>query len=244
MAAKVGINDLVKSAILSVNSTEATHNVELIKNNSPTNKYRTTGITGEYIIFDHGTAKALSGIYIDGANMESGDTVYTFKSGTTTACTDGYSAALTKATKSYHELLTWTTPYRYNRIDITGASGTYREIGKVFIFQDLYTFDLDWEENYGDGINPFISESIGFAGQQNVTFRATAQTKNLPFRGIGDTQRDLLIETLMSKNPIEQGVIFYDHVRTEAFLGKIISTGATHVFLNNWNVNSAFVEFK
>lgn len=243
MAGKVGINDLAKDAILTANSFAATHNVELIKNNSPANKYRTTGITGEYIIFDHGSAKALAGIYADGSNIVSGDTTYTFKSGTTTACTDGYSTALTKATKSYHELA-WTTPYRYNRIDITGISGSYREIGKVSIFQDLYAFALDWEENYGDGINVFISESVGFAGQQNNNFRNTAQTRNLNFRGIGDSQRELLIETLMAKNPIEQGVIFYDHVRAEAFLGKIISTNSTHVFLNNWNVDSFFVEYK
>lgn len=244
MAGKVGISDWVKAAILSVNSTEPTHNVELIKNNSPANKYRTTGITGEYIIFDHSIAKRLDGIYIDGSNIDSGDTTYTFKSGTTSACTDGYSVNLTKATKSYHELTSWTNPYRYNRIDVTRASGSYWEVGKVFIFQSLRSFTLDWEENYGDGINTFISESVGFAGQQNNTFRNTAQTRNLPFRGIGDSQRELLIETLMAENPIEQGIIFYDHVRAEAFYGKIISTGSTHVFLDNWNVDSFFVEFK
>jgi hypothetical protein len=231
----------VQDATLDKNSEAESYFVSLIKDHSPGNKHRTTGISGEYVIFDLGSATAIKAIYIDGSNVVSGDTTYTFKAGTTSACTDE-SMNLTKATKSHHEI-TWSA-YRYYRIDVTKASGTYWEIGKACMPKRSYEPALDWEEGYQDGLKTGIMEVDGFSGQQANTFLYTAATRRLPFRGISDAQKDAFFNDLMAEIPINQGVVLYDHVRSTAFYGKLIFQNAIHNYNNNWDCEGYFTESK
>lgn len=239
---KVFYDDAMQSSavVLTANTQVESYFVSLIKDKSPGNKWQTTGVIG-YVIIDHGSPVQPKAVYVDGSNIVAGDTSYTFKAGTTTACTNE-SLNLTKAAKSWHEL-SWAA-YRYNRIDFSIAVASYGEIGKVYLPLESYEFPIDWTVNYQDGISAGIAEVEGFSGQQAADFLYTAQSKRLPFIGISDAQRNKFFKELMAKKPIEEGIIFYDHVISEALYGKLIFNNSVYEFVNYWNCDGYFTEFK
>jgi len=240
---KVGYIDLMQAATLSVKSEVTTYEKGKVLNLSPDSKWKTTGITDEWILIDHGSATEIDGVFLAGTNIVSGDTSFTFKGGTTTACSNE-SQNLDKAAKSYSELPSWVSKnYRYNEVRFTKASGTYGEIGKIFIFQNLYEFVKNWVVGYDETPEVRVSETFNIYGQALAEYLYKAEERRLPFVGIGDTQKKLFMETLTAQNPINQGIVFYDNVRSEAFYGSMRFANLIHQFNGNWNVDAFFREY-
>lgn len=233
---KIGYNSLLPLAASVTASSEAsTCPVELIFDGDQSTIWHSTGIASEYILVDHGSAKTVKAIYIK-SNVVAGDTTFNFKAGTTSACTD-YSIALDKANKSYKEI---NQTYRYNKIEITKASGSYVEVGELVLCQDLYECTRNYQVNFETGSIAVHDVTTGMNGSLQAAFRYRAAARQYEFLNIDSTQLAMFDETLRE---LEEHVI-YDDMKSESFYGRLTFGNPVNTFTTHYNIDVQFLEKK
>lgn len=234
---KIGYNLLLPlpTAIVTASSQASTFPVKLVYDGDQLSAWRSTGITSEWILIDHGSPKTVKVIYIK-SNVVAGDTTFTFKAGTTSACTD-YSIALDKANKSYKEI---NQTYRYNKIEITKASGTYVEVGEVVLCQDLYECVKNYQVSFTTGQIAVFDVTTGMAGSLQASFRYAAAARGYEFLDIAAAQKDMFDEML---RVLEEHVI-YDDMKSEPYYGRLTFGQPVNTFTTHYNMTVQFTEKK
>jgi hypothetical protein len=235
MTAEISYNGTVADATLTASSKADSYEKEFVYDDSQANKWRTTSITTESLLIDHGAAKTIKTVFIDGSNIESGDTTFTIQAGTTVAATDWGPTALTKDTKSYLEL---NQTYRYFLMKVTKASGSYTEFGKFELYQDRDAFTKNNQIDREMGSEKVFEIRRGRAGQIYRKFLYRANIRRWTFLNILQAQADLFDQTY---GELEDCVLWDDQLQ-EAFYGIIDISTLTTNRCENYNCTLSFRE--
>jgi len=211
---KLAYGKTVADATLTASSTKASYEVRHIYDLSQGNKWSTADgdITAETILIDHGAAKNIQLVFIDGTNIVSRDTLFTIQAGTTAAATNYGPVALPKDTKSWLEI---NQTYRYFLVTITKASGTNIEIGRVELFQNIYTFDKNYQIDRSSGTIEVFEDKAGRRGQISRKFLYQTERRIWNFLNVTKTQIDLMKKTI----GVETEVALYDDEEEEYYYG-------------------------
>lgn len=236
---KIFYGDIAPTASISVTTEESTFEKEKLIDNSPSNKYRSTAITLQKLIFDFTSAVTITGTAYFGTNIVSGDTTFNFRAGAGTPPSTE-TDALEKAAKGYLDGFSYN--YRYFSQEIVKASGTYIEEGKIMLCTGVFDLTTARQENWGF-INSKVAifdKKAGQYGQIFKTFRYIAQQYEFEFESMGDTQKELFDETIR----VEPYVALYDDVKDEIFFGTMEFGKALGMGNNLWNMTANFLEAK
>lgn len=210
---KLAYGKTVAGSTITASSTKQSYETRYLYDLSQKNIWSTQdSVISGTILIDHGTAKNIKLVFIDNTNIVSGDTTFTIQAGTTAAATDYGPTALPKDTKSWLEL---DQTYRYFLITITKASGTNIEIGRLELFQNLYTFPKNYQIDRSSGQVENFSDKIGRRGQISRKFLYQTEQRIWSFLNVTKTQVDLMKKTI----GIETEVSLYDGEETEYYYG-------------------------
>lgn len=240
MPDKIYYSDLLQDATLTVLSETTTYEKEYAVDDSPGNVWRTTGITSETFLMDLGSAILPASFIWIASNIVSGDTTFTLSAGTTTATSDK-TVNMTKLEKGVYEILStdgWIA-YRYWKITVTKASGTYVEFGKIALLGEKET-DICYEWDYTSGRMEVFTVNPGSYGQESRELKFNKKTINVSFPALTVAQKELLDETIR----LEPYIYYYDSDKSEIWYGKAEFSTPVHFRALYWKMNLAFTEIK
>jgi hypothetical protein len=236
MSDKIYYNDLTSTANLTPSSQTAGKGIEYIHSKTTLTKWRTTGIAGESVLFEFATATNIKAVIYNGTNIDSGDTIFSIQAGTTAAVSDE-SQNLTKADKGIG-VLDWT--YKFFKINITKASGTYIEFGKIGMMGSEYEFVRNYKWGYGVGFDVVWDQAEGFFGQDDRELRFTGKRFNLQFGQMKTIQKELFDETIRN----EPYIYYFDNDNSVIWYGKGDWSEPRHNRGDNWSIALNFKELK
>jgi len=207
------------------------YTVKNLTDNIPQNKCRNTVITVTDFEFDMGAVTAIKGIGVFGSSVESGDTQFELFA-------DNFSPPTTSRgnfNKANDSVLEVVANYRYFKIRIVKASGTYIEIGMVYFFVDSYEFIVNYHWDYTAGTlrSGTMSQSPSAAIYNNID--SESEDFQLQFTGLSDAQRNIFNDDIGSNNYI----IFkdqYDGSNSYLYFG-VGKFSKPKRSINTWSMN-------
>ena len=257
---KIYFNNLIKDATATA-STEATgHAKEYLTDEILKTTWRSTVITSTTISLDFAAATPIAGVTLHYHNVVAGDTTYVVEAdaaGTYSPADESENLALVTRTvkeKNTNGTLTDVTRsdahyvddwnYRYYRLRIVKASGTYIEAGQLAIWKDVYTFPKNFNVGYTAGQENRFSSSTGTAGQEFRKQKFSRFFVSMPFKNITDAQKDKLVEAGQSDY-----IAYYHGMTSKLYWGILTVNPPVNVRTIDesapaelWNVTATFTE--
>lgn len=251
---KVYYNNIIKNAtVISASTSETKYGIDYIKDGMPGTRWRSTVITSTTITFDFGVATAIKGVFVANHNIVAGDTTYKWESSADNFSSTSETGDLTLITRTYKAKNSNGVPMdatrrdakyeaiwnrQYYRLRIQKASGSYIEIGEVYIFTGNSTFTVPYTWGYSAGIRSNILENRGPFNQLIRSWRSSGRAYDFEFKQLGDTQKDIFDEEVREN----EYVIFYDSQNGEYYYGAVSLGDPKNVFTDNWEITGTFVE--
>ena len=160
MNGKLFYQDISKEA--SITGTDEAVNCPAanIQNDNPGLVWRSTFISQCEIKFTFQSPTAIKGIALFNTNFETGDTI-SFQASTDNFNNIAQNQAIDPE-KGYIEV-DWN--YRYYRLVMQKSTGQYIQIGKAYLFQQLYAFEESFIYGYTRGKERFFSQKQTLSGQ-------------------------------------------------------------------------------
>lgn len=194
---------------------------------------RSTVITQTDIVFDLGSAVELDAVKVK-SNIESGDTTFELRYGTTSACSTG-SVSLTKESDTLKDLSIGTA-YQYYMIRAVKASGSYISFFQVCLYKTKYQFDKNPVWGYVEGWKTKFTGISGDYFQKIRDYVARVKIFSMNFKQITDTQKEILQNTI----GLENFVTFYNGIDNNFYFGFVTIGDAIHIFTDNWELPVSF----
>lgn len=198
--------------------------------------WRSTSTAENTIDMSFASGTLVKGVVVLNHNLEIGDTFY-FE-----ASDDGFSSIAQSVAidpaKGFVEV-DWSSPtYPDYRLRLAKASGSYIQVGEIYLYGSAYQFERNfkWNYTYTREINRNTKQTT--SGQVYRTTRFIRKGFNLDFEGINDTQRQTF-EDISESDYIcflptgPDGDIYYGVVDFSSF---------THVYSNFWDASVTFME--
>jgi hypothetical protein len=206
-----------------------------VGNSNPGVVWRSTGITENTIDVSFLNQTQVKGVVVLTHNLEAGDT-FAFE-----ASNDGFGNVLQTVNidpaDGFKEV-TWPAGYLDYRVRMAKNSGSYIQVGEVYLFASSYQFERNfkWNYTYTREINRNTKQTT--SGQVYRTTRFIRKGFNLDFEGINDAQRQTF-EDISESDYIcflptgSDGELYYGVVDFSSF---------THVYSNFWDASMTFME--
>jgi hypothetical protein len=218
---------------LSVTTETPTYEKKFLYDNHPGTLYRTTAITTQYITFSFTTPTSIKGIAILNHNLLTGDT-FTFEASSTSNFSSPVSQVIDPL-KGWVEI-SWN--YQYYRIKMSKSTGSYIQVGEIYLFTGAYEFENNFNWNYTKTKEIVRKSSLSTSGQ---TYRKTSYIRygfNLSLTLLSDTQQQLF-ETIGESDYV---VLFPYGTTGQKYYGCLDFGPFTHTSPNCWAVNAVFTE--
>ena len=229
--------DLVGSATLTASTEVAGYEKEFLQDYTPSSKWLSSADPSS-MSFDFTTVGQLqSAVWVGGSNMVTGDTTYTYGTGTTAAATDTV-INLDKQENTFKELI---HNKRYGKLSITKAAGN-GQVGKVYVAEHKFELPKDFDRNYTGGTYTEYVTNPGRYGQINGEVQYSKYINSFSITGMGNTQKLILDETIRK----EKNIIFWDGELQKAFFGILVLGEPEFVKSDTagaiWNISGSFEE--
>lgn len=238
---KIFYNNLIENATITASPTEAVmegFGIEYLGNNNQGVVFRSSEISGTEIRFSFDSAVSVKGIVVMNHNLVTGDPTCYFE-----ASADGFET--TPADES--EVITWDksfveleNPWVYKdyRLRLSKSSGTYIQVGEVYLFGDSYPFDRNytWNYTYTKEINRNSKETT--SGQIYRNTRFIRKGFAMDFDGMTDTQK----ATFEDISESDYVCFLPTGAGGDLHFGIIDFSSYNHVYSNYWTANINFTE--
>lgn len=207
---------------------------EYLDNNNQGVVWRSNDITTTEIRMAFGLATPVKGIVVMNHNLVSGDT-FSFECSNDVNFGSGVLTKTIGPDKGFEEV-DWN--HQYYRLVLSKQSGTYIQVGEIYLVGSSYDFDRNyqWNYSYTREINRNSKETT--SGQIYRKTRFIRKGFSLDFDGMNDSQKETF-ETISENDYIcflptgSPGDLYY---------GIIDFSSYTHVYSNYWSANITFME--
>jgi hypothetical protein len=245
--------NLILDAAITHDDEDAAYPVSRIKNGMPSVTSRSQGIAEITIVFDFGVATNIEGVWIGNHNIVSGDTTYKWESSTDNFSSTEETEDLVLVTRTVkgkntngtivdltrrdaHYQAAWNR--RYYQLRIQKASGSYIEIGEVYIMAGNYLFDLNYIWGYSSGREHVFNEIPTPFGQVHRVRKYSREVGELTFQQLGDTQKEAFDEEIGEN----EKVVFINGISGHHYYGSFAFSPPSHQFTDNWYHSATFTE--
>jgi len=230
-------NNLALSAEVTASAWATGFGPEYIVNNNQGVVWRSNGITEESILLSFGaTPTPAKGIVVLNHNLtEAGDTLQV--EGLNSVGTVIINEAVNK-TSGYLVFAGDTSLCTQYKLKVAKATGTYMQIGEIYLFGNSYLFERNykWNYTYTREINRNSKETS--SGQVYRKTRFIRKGLNLDFEGMTDVQKDKF-ETISESDYI---CFLPNGTSGELYYGIVDFSSYTHVYNNFWDASMTFME--
>lgn len=256
---RICFNNLAKNATLRVDTEATNHEKEKLTDEILRAPWRSTVITETTVNLDFGAAVAIQEMTLHNHNVVSGDTTKKWEASTDDFSSTSETEDVTLVTRTVkeknsngvlvdvtrndlHHRDSW--EYRYYRLRIAKASGSYIEAGQICVWKDSYQFDKNFVIGYTGGQENTFASSTGSAGQESNKLKHSRFICNMRFSNITDAQKDKLIEAGQSDFVAYfhglDGNLYWGtfHVNTPENARTIDEVAPAEI----WNLSATFVE--
>lgn len=252
-------NNLIKDATIVVSTETANHEREKLTDGMIKSTWRSTVITSTTITLDFGTATAIDGMSFHFHNIESGDTTYVWEASINNFSTTSETETITLVTRTVKEInsngtLTDVTRrdlyhidswnYRYYRLRIVKASGSYIEGGQLGVWKDYYQFAQNFNQRYTWGKQSVFAGSRTASGHLSRSLKNSSFYLPMTFENITDAQKDILEEAGQSNY-----ICYYHGMTGKLFWGGFTCNPAENIRTSDavtpaetWRVQTTFEE--
>lgn len=245
--------NIIRDATITHDDEDTAYPYERIYNGLPSVTSRSTGIAEITITFDFGAATAIEGVAVLNHNIVAGDTTYKWESSTDNFSSTSETDDLTLLTRTVKTINTngvienatrrdahcqnsWNR--RYYRLRIQKASGSYIEIGEVYIFTGNYLFDKNYEWGYSSGREHIHTQIKTLFGGVYRKRKYSAEVGELTFQTIDDTQKEKFDEEIGE----HEKIVFINGISGHIYYGYFVFTTPEHAFNDNWQTRALFQE--
>ena len=242
----LGYSNYVDSATVNANSEDSGYPVTNVQDQQLGKVYRSTGVSGEWLKFDLGSAEDVQGVFVVGHNITSGATVKVQANSSDDFASPPVDVSMTYGDIIYY-LFSSSQSYRYWRITIddSGNSDGYIEIGRVHIGKMLELGDIIKAE-YPETIKRTDKIQFSLTGQvfgdEGVAYRLW--TFNLPHLTL--TEKNNLEEVFSDVGKINPLIliVYEDDINDYGIKYVVFNDDISfnHIFGDIWNCNIAFRE--
>jgi hypothetical protein len=233
---KIFYNNLISSSTLGGGTPVTGYETKYLADNNPGTVWRSAIVppnTGIVTMSFNGVTP-VKGIVVLNHNLVSGDT-FKFEASTLSDFSTVAESEDIDLPQGYVEV-NW--EYQYYRLVMTKSTGSYYQLGEIYLFGSSYEFDRNFKWNYT------FTREINRNAKQTTSGQVYRKTRfirggfTLDFEGITDDQKTKF--EAISENDYICFLPFGDS--TQMYYGTIDFSAFTNVYTNFWNVNAAFTE--
>ncbi len=233
---KIFYNNLLAGSTITATSQALGFEKEYLGNNNQGVVWRSTSISTNNLTMTFANYTQVQGVVVMNHNLVAGDT-FLFQ-----ASNDGFTTTLQSIAvdplRGFVEI-SWPAPYyKSYRLRMAKASGTYIQVGEIYLVGSAYTFERNFKWNYTftREINRNSKQTTG--GQVYRKTRFIRRGFNIDFEGMTDIQKQTF-ETISENDYI----CFLPTGSTgELYYGIIDFSDYTHVYTNFWDASVTFME--